>query len=92
MPTRRHAPTVATTSLATARAGQYLCIRRILFDQLRRDCERIGLHEGERIHCRRSLPATLLLETETHRSVVVPRDWARFISVADVDSCDISMS
>jgi hypothetical protein len=67
-------------------------IRRILFDQLRRDCARIGLREGERVRCRRSLPATLLLETETQTSVVLPRDWARFIAVADADSCDISMS
>jgi hypothetical protein len=67
-------------SLAAARRGDYVHVQHILFEQLREDCARLGLHEGDVVQCRSS-GAYLLLDTEQGGTIVLERDWARFIVV-----------
>jgi hypothetical protein len=74
-------PPACTRSLSTARAGESVQIRHILFDRLRSDCALIGLHEGDVVHCRSATPAQLVLEANDRKTVLLERDWARFIAI-----------
>jgi hypothetical protein len=69
-------------SLAAARTGDCLEIRRILFGALRDLCSDLGLFEGQWVRCRAGTASQLMLETSDGRTVALQRDWARFIQVA----------
>lgn len=76
------ATTEPVRSLAAARTGEHIEIRRILFGALRNLCADLGLHEGEVVRCRVCTTSQLLLETREGRVVALERDWARFIQIA----------
>lgn len=69
-------------SLAAARAGEVMLIRRILFGTLRALCSDLGLPEGSRVRCRAATPSHILLETPGGRTIAIERDRARFIQVS----------
>lgn len=71
-------------SLAAARAGDSVVIRRILFSTLRSLCSELGIREGDMVHCRAGTSSHLLLRTGAGRTIPLERDWARFIQVAPV--------
>lgn len=71
----------AASSLAAARAGEKIAIRRILFDELRALCADLDLHEGDVVRCRTGASSRMSLETAGGRVVLLERDWARFIQV-----------
>lgn len=68
-------------SLAAARTGEAVVIRRILFGTLRALCAELGVREGDVIRCRAGTPSHILLETMSGRTIPLDRDWARFIQV-----------
>lgn len=73
-------------SLAAARTGDLVEVRRILFGALRNLCADLGVHEGEIVRCRACTRSQLLLETRAGRVVALERDWARFIQIASADA------
>jgi len=72
------------TSLAGVHRGEVFRVQRILFDELRRICDRLDLHEGDIVECRADAGPLLVLETAGGRTVALERDWARFVRVASV--------
>ncbi|HUF69078.1 MAG TPA: hypothetical protein VMM79_10590 [Longimicrobiales bacterium] len=50
-------------------------------DRLRSFCLSLGLAEGDEVRCVRSSAAVLVLKTFAGRTVLLERDWARFIAV-----------
>jgi len=72
-------------SLADIRPGEAARIEGILFGILRDLCSGFGLLRGDRVRCRRSSTASVVLEAADGHAVVLDQDWARFISIA---SCD----
>ncbi|HEX7088931.1 MAG TPA: FeoA domain-containing protein [Longimicrobiales bacterium] len=71
-------------SLAGVHRGEVFRVQRILFDELRRLCDRLDLHEGDVVECRADAGPLLVLETAGGRTVALERDWARFVRVASV--------
>lgn len=69
-------------SLAAARAGDVVVIRRILFGALRALCADLGLLEGDVVFCRAGTATHLVLRTAKDRTIPLDRDWARFIQVS----------
>jgi hypothetical protein len=73
--------TPALRSMASAHAGETLHVRRILFDALRAHCAELDVREDGAVRCRTVTQTRLVLETESGRTVLLDRDWARFIQV-----------
>lgn len=76
-----HNEGLRTRSLASVNAGEYVEIRRILFDSLRHLCSDLGINQGQRVFCHASMESTLLLQNPEGRKVTLERAWARFIQV-----------
>jgi len=72
---------IQVRSLAAARAGEIVQIRRILFGALRHLCDELGIREGDVVTCRAGTPSHLLLQTRNGRTTALERDWTRFIQV-----------
>lgn len=72
-------------SLASARAGEVVIIRRILFDTLRSLCADLGVFEGDVVSCRAGTATHLVLRTVTGRTVPLDREWTRFIQISESD-------
>jgi hypothetical protein len=70
-------------SLAAARAGEAVLIRRILFDALRTLCADLGVLEGDVVSCRAGTATHLVLRTSAGRTIPLDREWARFIQVGE---------
>lgn len=70
-------------SLAATKTGDFVEIRRILFNTLRTHCSDLDIREGDVVRCRADTPSQLMLETRSGRTVALQRDYARFIQVAD---------
>lgn len=75
-------PSSPVRSLATIAVGEAVEIRRVLFGAVRLLCTDLGFGEGDVVRCRLDTPGYLLLETTAGRTVVLERDWARFIQVS----------
>jgi len=75
-------PTDPVRSLAAARTGEAVLIRRILFGALRALCRDLGVEEGDVVRCRAGSPSHVLLETSSGRTIPLERDWARFIQIS----------
>lgn len=71
-------------SLAGVHPGESVEIRLILFDSLRSLCRDLGLTEGTVVQCRGEARPHLFLRTVTVPTILLERDWARFIQVVDV--------
>jgi hypothetical protein len=69
-------------SLAAARTGEEVVIRRILFGALRALCAALGLREGDVVSCRAGTATHLVLRTASGKTIPLDRDWARFIQVS----------
>jgi hypothetical protein len=72
------------TSMAGVHRGEVFRVQRILFDELRRLCDRLDLHEGDVVECLADAGPLLVLETAGGRTVALERDWARFVRVASL--------
>jgi hypothetical protein len=68
-------------SLAATRSGEFVEVRRILFQGLREHCADLDIHEGDVLRCRADTASQLILETVHGRTVALQRDWARFVEV-----------
>ena len=79
-------------SLASVVANERVRVRAILFAQLREDCARMGLREGDELVCKRGSPAILVLASEQGRPIVMGRDQARFIEVSALEPADEAAS
>jgi hypothetical protein len=77
-------PPARTFSLASIHPGDVVRIVDILFDVLRSHCHDLGLSEQVPLKCRTAGGAWLQLEGPEGRTVLLERDWARFIEVAKV--------
>ena len=73
--------TTTHMSLATVEAGERFAIRHIFFDEVRKRCAVLSLHEGDVAQCRDADAGTLLIDTGGGRTVELERDWARFVEV-----------
>lgn len=82
MPENMEAATVR--SLAGIQPGESVEIRLILFDSLRTLCRDLGLREGMVVYCRGEARLHLILRTARQTTIVLERDWARFIQVIDL--------
>lgn len=76
----------AARSLADVRPEERVCVDLILYGILRDLCDGAGLHEGDRVTCRRVSHTHLVLESEQRRPIVIEQEWARFISVHRCES------
>lgn len=66
--------------LAASEPGT-LRIERIVFGAVRTLCRRYGIREGDVIRCRSSTASHVRVETRAGRTVVLARDWAKFVQV-----------
>jgi hypothetical protein len=70
-------------SLASARAGEAVMIRRILFGTLRNLCADLGVFEGDVVSCRAGTATHLVLRTASGRTIPLDREWTRFIQISE---------
>lgn len=70
-------------SLASARAGEAVMIRRILFGALRNLCADLGVFEGDVVCCRAGTSTHIVLRTSTGRTIPLDREWTRFIQIGE---------
>lgn len=68
-------------SLASARVGEQLAIRRIRSKQVARWCEQLGMREGDAVQCRANTNACLIVRTSGGKVVSLDQDWARDIQI-----------
>jgi hypothetical protein len=73
-------------SLASARAGEAVMIRRILFGTLRNLCADLGVFEGDVVSCRAGTATHLVLRTASGRTIPLDREWTRFIQISEAIS------
>jgi hypothetical protein len=67
------------SSLATIRPGETVRIRTILFDLVREECSRLGVHAGQVVRTILGSDGYLLLELPRGARVALKREWTRFI-------------
>jgi hypothetical protein len=72
--------------LSAAQRGEVLEVQVILFDLIRRECERVGIREGLRIVLREDTPGHLYLARADGGIAVLRREWGQFIQVEPVAS------
>lgn len=70
-------------SLASARAGEAVMIRRILFGALRNLCADLGVFEGDVVSCRAGTSTHIVLRTSAGRTIPLDREWTRFIQISE---------
>jgi hypothetical protein len=69
------------TSLFDAPVDHSTTVLQILFEEVRRECARLGLREGQTIRARESTDLHILLEFSDGWTATLARRWARFIEV-----------
>ena len=82
---------IGTSRLAAVPPAAVVRVDHILFETLRDLCFGIGLHEGDRVRCQDSTAYSMTLSDENGRTIVIDRDWARFITVTQPDPGDAHM-
>jgi hypothetical protein len=70
------------SSLAAVSSGDRVRIRNVLGATLRRQCDAVGLAQGDVVQCRTAGRASLVLVKAGGRTVLLDRDSARFIQVS----------
>jgi len=78
----------STTSqrLNAAMQGEVVEVRAIVFDLIRKECDRMGIRVGVRILLREGTPVHLYLDRVDGTCAVLRREWAQFIQVEPVAS------
>jgi hypothetical protein len=68
-------------SLADAAPGSQVLVAEILFDLVRTQCQRVGLHVGDILRCVRQDARSVRLRAQDGARVVVDRHLASFVAI-----------